>query len=344
MKTFPVQQAFPLRMSYLLLATIVLFGTMGSSYSFAQTAGDSPNTDNSELPAPAAESTYQIIRDVNGSGGNTMSGGTYRLHGTVSETVIGRVARPNQNNDLHKIGFWYWAQQVRAVACVRMPVVSAEAGTTFSVPVIIEQTDRLPLNGSLRFRARIRFNRTLLQPVGQTPGCSAVDGDDCLLDIDVPVTAASITSGVLTELRFLAKLGNAESTPLVIEDFSWSGFGEQPIQTITKPGEFILLGICREGGEIRLIHSTGPASRIRVWPNPAQTSASVEFISREEGTVRLSLVDALGREVAMLSEQSVEGVKLYRMDLDISTIPSGSYFLVFRTPTEVKTTRITIEQ
>ena len=95
---------------------------------------------------------------------------------------------------------------------------------------------------------------------------------------------------------------------------------------------------------MRLIHSAGPASRVRAWPNPASSRASVEFISREEGRVRLSLMDAIGREVTLFTEQSVEAVRLYRMELDLSAIPSGSYFMVLRTPSEVKTTRISIDQ
>lgn len=98
------------------------------------------------------------------------------------------------------------------------------------------------------------------------------------------------------------------------------------------------------GGEIRLIHSTGPATRVRVWPNPASDQLNVEFISREEGTVRLELVDAIGRQVGTLAEQEVEAVRLYSMGIDLTDVASGTYFLILRTPSDVKTTRLTIKQ
>ena len=345
MKTFPVHQLFPVRTNafVLLFTTLVLcFGLAPlQAQNGAPASVPTPGTESVE-PA-AAESSYKIIRDVNGSGGRLMSAGNFRIHGTVSQTTIGRVVRPNANNDLHNVGFWYWAKENKAFACVRFPITQAEPGTTISIPLLIEQTERLPVSSALRFQARIRFNRSLLMPVGETPEC-LYDGDDCLLDIDVVVTPEAIQRGVLTELRFLTKLGNAESTPLVIEEYAWTGYGEQPITTVTKPGEFALLGVCREGGEVRLIRSLGPASRLRVWPNPAIGNTNVEFVSREAGQVRLTLVDAIGRELKVLAEESVESMELQRVSVDISTIASGTYFLVMRTPGEIKTTRITVEQ
>ena len=322
------------------------FAVFSIESSYAQTNGPvtgSDLTEDSKGAETAAESGLQIIRDVNGSGGIRMVGNQFGLHGTVSQTAINRLRRPNANDDRHYVGFWYWAKQARSFACVRFPMAAAEPGTEITIPLLIEQVERLPVSAALRFQARIRFNRSLLQPVDGTPACT-FDGDDCLIDIDVPVTAQSIETGVLAELRFLAKLGNAESTPLVIESFAWVGFGEQPIETVTKPGEFVLLGICREGGHIRLIHSAGPASRVRVWPNPVTHDGNVEFTSREAGTVRLTLVDAIGREVATVAEQEAEAGKLYRMGLDFSSISSGSYLLVFDTPTEVKTIKLTVQQ
>lgn len=291
----------------------------------------------------SASSKYQIIRDVNGAGGNPMAGNTIRMHGTVSQTAIGRLRRPN--NFQHNVGFWYWAAKKtnESFACLRFPVAEAEPGTVLSIPLLIEDPTGLPTDGTLRFRARVRYNRTLLQPVEGTPDC-LWDGDDCVLEIEGAVTAEALRTGVLAELRFLAKLGNVESTPLTIEEVTWGGAGERYIRTVLKPGQFNLLGICRVNGEIRLIHSSGPSARVRVWPNPASENLNIEFVSREEGSVRLTLVDALGRDVALLAEQEVEAIKLYRVGVNIESIASGSYFLVLRTPTEIKTTRLTIEQ
>ena len=332
----PNPHILPTRVSYLLIALLSLL----ASPIWAQTPGSGTSDDKGA--EPAADTRLMIIRDVNGSGGVRMTASNgHALHGTVSQTSIGRVSIENQTTRLD-VGFWYWAKTVAPV-CVRLPIAEAEPGTTLTIPLLLEQAENMPAGGQLGFRARIRFNRSLLQPVQDTPEC-LWDGGDCLLDIEGPVTAEMLQTGILAKLQFLVKLGDSESTPLIIEEFEWIGGGERDITTILKHGQFNLLGVCREGGEVRLVHGTGPASRVRVWPNPASGSTEVAFVSREEGPVRVTLVDAIGREVATLAEQTVEAVKLYSINADLSSIPSGSYFLVFRTPTEVKTTRLTIEQ
>lgn len=170
----------------------------------------------------AAPSGFQIIRDVNGYGGTAMAGTTMRLSGTVSQASIGRLRRPNGSQ--HNVGFWYWAKSSELYACVRMPIAEAEPGTVLNIPLLLEESNRLPVDGTLRFHARIRYNRTLLQPVNGTPDCQW-DGDDCIIEVEGNVTANSIETGVLANLQFLAKLGNAESTPLTIESLSWSNLG-----------------------------------------------------------------------------------------------------------------------
>jgi len=286
-------------------------------------------------------SSFQIIRDVNGSGGALMSGSSMRMHGTVSQTVIGRLRRPNGAQ--HNVGFWYWAQQNEAYACVGLPLAEAEVGTVLTIPLLLEKSNRLPADGTLRYHARIRFNGSLLKPVEGTPECTW-DGGFCVIDVEGTITEETLQTGVLAELRFLAMLGNSESTPLEIESFNWLGAGERYIRTELKPGQFNLLGVCRVDGQVRLLHAGGPSARVRVWPNPAATQLNVEFVSKEEGTARITIVDAIGRDVVTLAEQQVDAVTQYSLDFDISSIASGSYFLVLRTPTQVKTVRLTIQQ
>lgn len=284
---------------------------------------------------------YRIIRDVNGSGGQAMQGGAFGLHGTVSQTTIGRVSTELRRQG---VGFWYWAREFDAFACIRLGNGEANPGERVMIPLLIEDMQRFPVQAPTGFRVRIRFNRSLLQPDSEElPGCT-FEGNECVLEITGAVTPESIQSGVLAEMFFLAKLGDSESTPLIIESFEWTGVGEGQIETVTKDGLFTLLGICREGGEIRLVHSAGPASRIRVFPNPASDRVSVEFTSKEEGRASLVLIDQFGREVATLAEQGVEAAQLYRVDVDLMNISSGAYFVILRTPGEIKTMKLVIEQ
>lgn len=305
----------------------------------AQTTGEGAQGDRKGQQT-AADGDFQIIRDVNGSGGQAMKGGLYGLHGTVSQTTIGRTTAGNQAIG---VGFWYWAREINAFVCVRMGDGEANPGETLRIPLLLEQVENFPAVAPSGFYVRIRYNRSLLQPQGDTPGCE-FEGTDCIIEFNGTLTPAMIANGVLAEFEFLAKLGDAEDTPLIIEEFRWTGLGEGRITTQTKNGLFTLLGICREGGEIRLVHAAGPASRLRVFPNPIRDRVTVEYTSRREGSTTVVLVDQFGREVLEIAADDVESNALQRVETDLGTMPSGAYFMVLRTPDEIKTVRVVIEQ
>lgn len=310
----------------------------------AQTTGDGEGQGDQKGVETAADGAFQIIRRVNGSGGRMMQGGLYGLHGTVSQTTIGRIsATAGLESRAVGVGFWYWARTIESFACVRIGDGEAMPGETLKIPLLLEQVERFPANTPTGFYVRIRYNRSLLQPTGDTPECT-FDQNECILEINGAITPQMIEQGILAEFEFLAKLGDSENTPLVIEEFRWTGLGENQITTQTKNGLFTLLGICREGGEIRLVHAAGPASRLRVFPNPVRDRVSIEFTSREEGEATIVLVDQFGRDVADLAAMQVESNKLYRIETDLSSISSGAYFMVLRTPGEIKTVRVVIEQ
>ncbi len=328
----------------LLSATFVLLLVSAVSPLHAQTTGNGGEQGDRKSVETAADGAFQIIRDVNGSGGRMMQGGLYGLHGTVSQTTIGRIsATSGIENRALGVGFWYWARTIESYACVRIGNGEAMPGETLRIPLLLEQVENFPAATPNGFYVRIRYNRSLLQPTGDTPECS-FDGNECVLEFNGTVTPQMIADGVLAEFEFLAKLGDSENTPLVIEEFRWTGLGENQITTETKNGLFTLLGICREGGEIRLVHSAGPASRLRVFPNPIRDRVSIEFTSREEGDASIVLVDQFGRDVADLATMPVESNRLYRVETDLSHISSGAYFMVLRTPGEIKTVRVVIEQ
>ena len=67
--------------------------------------------------------------------------------------------------------------------------------------------------------------------------------------------------------------------------------------------------------------SAGP---VRVWPNPAPHRATVAFRLVAPASVRVSLVDVLGREVAAAAE-APRGPGEHRVALDVSGLPAGVY-------------------
>lgn len=280
------------------------------------------------LSAMTTSAQTKITRQVIGNTGGIAQSGEHRIHGTLTQTGAGLL--PREEGNLHGAGFWYRAF-IRAGARVFFPQMEAEVGTTVTIPLILEHSERLVHYGPRSFRAKIRFNRSLLVPTGSTPACTP-DGDDCLMEISGVVE--DLQTDTLAQLEFLATLGNAESTPLIIEEIVWEQRGERLFTAEKEDGEFRLLGVCREGDQIRLIRAGGPASRLRALPNITEGPATIEYVAGEAGPIRIALIDELGREETVLIDGSVDAARLYRNTFDLGDLPTGSYFIVMRTPTE----------
>ena len=65
------------------------------------------------------------------------------------------------------------------------------------------------------------------------------------------------------------------------------------------------------------------AHSIKVFPNPASDEATVE-ISSVNGTVKVMLVDIVGRTVI---ERDIESVDTCRLTLDVRNLSRGTYFI-----------------
>jgi hypothetical protein len=79
-------------------------------------------------------------------------------------------------------------------------------------------------------------------------------------------------------------------------------------------------------------------------PNPAREYVTFEFVAGERGNVTIDIVDGLGAQVANVVNQAVEGDRMYRVGYDISTLSSGTYYVVMKTPTVVRSTPLIVQQ
>lgn len=286
--------------------------------------------------APEAFGQNGVIREVISGGGGTAGSAGHIVRGTLSQTGIGRTARGGGNR--HDAGFWYRAYRPEIVAVVSIPEIEANVGNRLTIPL---QLSTSQIRGDFfprGFRARVRFNSTLVHLTGNNPLCS-YDGDDCVFEF---TGTAQGPNGTIAELDCITALGNAESTELIIEEFEWERRAEEHVTMTKDNGALRLLDVCREGDEIRLIR-TAVASRMRLWPSPARELASLEFVAGESGPVEIRLVDMLGSDAATLVKEEIEADRIYRTDVDLSGIPSGSYIVVYRTATRTLTQRLLIQ-
>lgn len=278
---------------------------------------------------PAAEAQTTQTRQVMSGGGGTTASTGHIVQGTLSQTASGRMVRGT--DDRHDVGFWYHAYRPDVVTTVTIPHLSAEVGTHLTVPLQLTVGSTPAPFGPRAFHARIRFNHTLLRAAGTTP-TGTFSGDTCRIEFD---GTAEQGATVLKEFEFVAALGDSEATPIAIETFEWQHTGEERIGVVREDGDLTLLGVCRAGGQVRLIRSGAFATRISVMPNPASVHTTVTYVSAEAGSSELRIVDLLGTVVARIPAGTLEAERLYRQELDLSGIATGSYVLVLATPSGV---------
>lgn len=275
-----------------------------------------------------------IKRSVMGSGAGRASGGPHTAHGTIAQTAVGRL---RYNAERHDVGFWYWGYRPTVVTTVSLPHLEAQIGTRVRFPMDLSIAGDAPGFFPRDFRARIRFNHTLLHPAGTTPACEA-DTGDCVLTLEGTASG----EGTIAMMEFTVALGDSEATRMVIEEFTWTHIAEERIATVREHGSLALLGVCREGGQIRLVHSGEFVSRVRATPNPAPGRTVLEYVAAEDGPADIRLFDLLGNEVARLVEGNMEAERLYRTEVDLGSIASGPYVIVYRTATQAINERLLI--
>jgi hypothetical protein len=197
-------------------------------------------------------------------------------------------------------------------------------GTVIDIPIRIDApVDRASLVGR-NYRAVIRFNASVLLPVSTTPH-GIIQGDERIITIEDTIG----TSDTLAMLRFLVLLGDSDHTALTIDTFGIIGDCQSSISA--RSGR-IAVAICEQGGE-RLINSTASASLAVHAESPSSKVVAIHYNLSERGRARLSLVDALGRQVKILVDDD-PGPGAYLRIFDTGELASGLYFLLLETPTE----------
>ncbi|MBL7976591.1 MAG: hypothetical protein JNJ85_16855, partial [Candidatus Kapabacteria bacterium] len=154
--------------------------------------------------------TAQVVKphSVVGSGAATIIQPNVVHRSTIGQSLIGRISATELQ---HNIGFWYTAaESIRGNggAVLSLPVMDAHLDDIISVPLVLVSSSAL-LTGTEQFRASIRFNKTILQPLDAT-GNVVYQGDDAILTVSGVIGKAS---GILSTMRFKVCMGNTAQTP-----------------------------------------------------------------------------------------------------------------------------------
>lgn len=212
---------------------------------------------------------------------------------------------------------------VQPTAAIQLPLVHGYAGDTIRVPVAIAASRNFVACGAKQYQVRIRYNRSLLDPVDRSlPGVDS--GRDRIITVS---GTRSDTGSTLTTVLFIAALGDSNRTPLHVDSISWL---DGSVRSNATDGEFMLDGICVAGGQ-RLLRAEGSLMLSQNAPNPCSTTTSIVFETIEAGRTRVLVYDMLGRTVAVVCDDVVRP-GIYARLFSLAALPAGAYVYVLDTP------------
>jgi hypothetical protein len=110
--------------------------------------------------------------------------------------------------------------------------------------------------------------------------------------------------------------------------FEWS-FGEATaIETLSNGNNTVTTGLLQPGTHNPATVNNNTAwgkDEIKILPNPVQTTLEIDFLSKQQGNVTMTLLDESGRQITRKSFMYYGTGSIQKMD--VRTYPSGAYFL-----------------
>lgn len=271
-----------------------------------------------DSPQPAS---YQWFLNGAAIGGATDQRHKYSVVGSYTVTVVDSNGCSSTSEPFTPTSF--------AFASVQVPVISAVPGQRVKIPVMLDSSENLDRNNVHNFEAKLRFNGSMLIPADGRP--SVIVGHDRVVTI-TGSRQATVASGELVSLEFIAALGDTIETPLILETFRFSDTANGLVPVTIVNGVFRLEGLCENGGT-RLIDVFGAVRLKEARPNPTGNRAQIEYEVVENGPTELFVVDMLGNRVATLVEGDIVAGS-YMVELDASRLESGTYIYILQTPTD----------
>ena len=217
-----------------------------------------------------------------------------------------------------------------ALALVRIPDLVAAPGQRVTVPLELVSSEGLAVSGARSFTATVRVAKSIFMP--EAPLTVWTDLGTARSIVLTGVWPDTV--GTLATFDGVAMLGDVERIPLEIVSFAWL---EGAVRVTTHDGSLQLL-TCREGG-VRLFDDTGVQGIRGAAPNPFNAMTVLTWSVIERAPARVAVLDALGREVAVLHDRHTEP-GTYTSVFDATALPSGVYHVVLVAGAGVSTTRI----
>ncbi|MCX7879676.1 MAG: choice-of-anchor D domain-containing protein [Ignavibacteria bacterium] len=203
--------------------------------------------------------------------------------------------------------------------------VSANTGEEFILPLYLKMPNNVT-DFHQSISTEIRFNYTLMEPIGDTPKGIVKDGETKILLTGLPIKPIASDSAI-AKLKFRAKLGNNTTTDIIIENTKTA---KGLVNFKETKGKFTLLNVCSSGG-LRLFEP-GLNPFYSVIINANEQKVYLKFYPYELGNHKFRIYNVYGIQFAEFSID-IKEAREYKIDLPFEQIPEGIYFVTAESQT-----------
>ncbi len=217
---------------------------------------------------------------------------------------------------------------IPSLADIKIGDVNAYPGEEFNLPVQLDNVDFCSLEFHKNMIIKVRFNKTLMEPVNNTPLCIVQD-EYRIADLVIPLDD-KIASGHVSKFRFRSMLGNAAVTPIEVINADY----ESGVLEYNSVNGSLTLDVCNYGGNRLFDAADGVIPGIYSF-GVNNTGAYTTLVNTiEEGENTLMISDIYGNCEVI---RNFSAIGKNEFVLDLSSYSSGVYYAILKTPTQVFT-------
>lgn len=282
------------------------------------------------IPKPPAEITSNKPTTICPCDNVTLSAplGYYYLWTTGENSRSITVDKPGKYGVtiLNKEGCYSYAETTVSFLDVETHIAidsfSANVGEKIKIPIKISQRKNQIECSISNYSAKIRFNTSMLTPIGNRNLNSYYQDDQQIVEIQ-----GNTFSETLSEIEFLVTLGNSTCTDISIDYFDWNC---PNTKITTNNGKLCISNLCEQGGP-RLFDGKTRFYLNQNYPNPASYETEIEYGIIEEGATKIEIYNLLG-ELQLSIENLDTKPGSYSIKINTNKLSSGLYIYSLITP------------
>jgi len=220
-----------------------------------------------------------------------------------------------------------------AQSYLKIPTVEADPNGEATIKVEFQTGTEHPYDGVRFFESELTINPRLFLPQTVTSdfGTGTITKNDIVDDrrvIGIRVEGDFGSEGVVANINGIAGLAETDTSAIRIlpGSLNWG----TSVGTTWSDGMFRLINLCSDR---RIIQPAVTMHSLSVSPNPTSGMFAAEFISTDEGTVNIDILNNLGIKVISMNNVKVQ-IGQNRIEISGNSLSPGAYSILIRNSAE----------